>query len=1000
MLAVCLLVALALIAVWAARRAIAREALIGWLHSHGVEADARVEAFGLNGFTGAVTAGPSSDPDFAAERAEISYGLAGPWSGRPLGLDVSSVRLVRPVLKARWRNGKLSAGALDPLIAEFTRKPPRPDARQPKVTIENGTLRLDTDYGVVRLNADARLEDGKLLALDARLAQAALRGPAGSAAAGPGRLTLNTRGDRVALALDLPLTRLEVAQTRLDDARLRIAGDLPYPDFKRRRGDGRVTLTMNGEAATLTSSGASLKGAKLEGRFDGVAAGWIETLTLNGQAALMAHAVSAAQGDLQIGPAKVDLRAETATWSRRGGDQLTARMTVKALVDSLRSGDARLRSLTADLQGAGEWRAQGPVRLDLIGSAASAGALTSLGRVEAKDMPQIAALKRGLADFRAIAPGVRITLEDGLRVALSQPARIAGAGGMTVIVSPSHSQPLIEPDGGAFEALASGGGFPRVALTGGRWRTVNGGVAIDGGLTAQGDFGPLQSFSTQSDVALRVIGPTATLATGGCLPIRAKHLELGENDLEDLSFSLCPSGGPLVTARGGDWRTNAAVRALRARAPFLEARFEDAAGPLSFGIAKGVMRGRFDVRGARITDLASVRRFSPLRAAGVAGVAGDIWSAKLTLSDGANRDLGVAELRHDVSQGVGRVVLDAADLVFAEGGLQPAELSPLASVIGSPARGRAHFSGGFDWTTAGTASQGFLEIDELDFQSPAGPVTGLSGDITFSSLAPLETPPGQALSVQRIAVASGLTDLRMGFALTPDALRVDGATANLAGGVISAEAFTLPLRPDAPWGGTLSLKDVQLSDLVEASPFADRMDLQAKVDGRIPFTVIKDGFRISQGELHAIEPGKLSLKREALTGVAATTQAAPDAPAPNAFTDFAYQAMEHLTFTELSARIDSLPQGRIGVVLRVKGEHQPPTHQEIRISAADLIRNKFLERELPLPSGTKVDLTLDTSLNLDQLLGDYAGYQQLRGSAAVQPAPANTAPGPSETTTP
>jgi hypothetical protein len=32
-----------------------------------------------------------------------------------------------------------------------------------------------------------------------------------------------------------------------------------------------------------------------------------------------------------------------------------------------------------------------------------------------------------------------------------------------------------------------------------------------------------------------------------------------------------------------------------------------------------------------------------------------------------------------------------------------------------------------------------------------------------------------------------------------------------------------------------------------------------------------------------------------------------------------------------------------------------------------------------------VDLTLDTTLNLDDLLGDYAEFRRLHGSAQVQP---------------
>jgi hypothetical protein len=72
------------------------------------------------------------------------------------------------------------------------------------------------------------------------------------------------------------------------------------------------------------------------------------------------------------------------------------------------------------------------------------------------------------------------------------------------------------------------------------------------------------------------------------------------------------------------------------------------------------------------------------------------------------------------------------------------------------------------------------------------------------------------------------------------------------------------------------------------------------------------------------------------------------------------------------------------VLFHIVGKHDPPQHQEIRLSIFDLIQRKFLGRKLPLPSNTGVDLTLDTTLNLDDLLADYAEYQRLRSSAPVQ----------------
>jgi len=47
--------------------------------------------------------------------------------------------------------------------------------------------------------------------------------------------------------------------------------------------------------------------------------------------------------------------------------------------------------------------------------------------------------------------------------------------------------------------------------------------------------------------------------------------------------------------------------------------------------------------------------------------------------------------------------------------------------------------------------------------------------------------------------------------------------------------------------------------------------------------------------------------------------------------------------------------------------------QEARIGLIPLVRGEVLQEPLPLPKGTPVNLTLDTSLNFDELLHAYQG---------------------------
>ena len=66
------------------------------------------------------------------------------------------------------------------------------------------------------------------------------------------------------------------------------------------------------------------------------------------------------------------------------------------------------------------------------------------------------------------------------------------------------------------------------------------------------------------------------------------------------------------------------------------------------------------------------------------------------------------------------------------------------------------------------------------------------------------------------------------------------------------------------------------------------------------------------------------------------------------------------------------------MLFHIKGRHDPPQKQEIRLTLSQLIRRDFLKETLPLPSGTAIDLTLDTTLNVNQLVSDLLDLNHAR----------------------
>lgn len=1032
-LGVAVLILLVLVALlWLNRRAAARQALVGWLESQGIEADVDLQRVELDGVTARIRIGDPADPDVVVERAEVDYAIGAPWSRTGLGVTPSRIRLVRPVLRASFQDGKLSLGSLDPLIERFTGRPPRPDSRGPLVLIEQGRARVTTDYGVVTALADARIDDGKLIKLAARLPRQSLT--SGDIRANDLELALNvdTMGDRSRVRAVGAATGLQTASASGRDLRLSLNGDLPYPDMKRRRGDGQARLDLNGSAGRAAWTGGEAQDASARFRFDGRTVGWIETFFITGDAAGEVSAARFSAGDAdgralsaRLSDGRLDLtRARDRLRWRIGGDARAQGADLSAPALHARAFQLASSRLVAGGEAA-RWEASGPLnlaaaelgsgdltlktvsaqaRLDAVADAgfqlaldgglrSQGGAWPLFGPVAGDDLPDLAEMKRALGGFSLSAPAFSVRAGgSGTRVTLGAPAVVRPANGGVLTVSPV-STPVFaaragELGGGALRLTATRGrGLPEAAIAIPRWRLTPSGFTATLDARAALDFDLARGIDLTTRGELASSGGVLTYTAAGCAAVTLDRLELDENDVTDLTGRFCPADGPLVRIADGGWRAHGRLEAVDAAAPFLQLTIREAEGVLT---ATGGPRGvGLDVQVSRagVVDAAEPRRFNALTATGAARLADENWSGGFDLARAGTR-LGRLDLAHDGRTGQGGLMIDAPSLTFAEGGLQPADLSPLASAIGSPATGSAGFTGRIDWRAEGEGSSGgVLTVPGLDFVSPLGPVKGLTGTVAFSSLVPLVTAPDQSLTVASIDTFAPLTDVEITFDLDAEAVRVDAGTVALGGGRLTIEPFALPLDRTKPFDGVLVLDRVQLGDIVAASGFADKVKLDAVVSGRLPFTADPvAGVRIRSGSLAAVQPGRLSIDRTALTGVEAAG-GAEGAP-PNMVQDLAYQAMENLSFEVLSAEVNSLDEGRLAVLFHIVGRHDPPERQELRLTWLELIRRDFLNRELPLPSGTGIDLTLDTTLNANQLIGDLMAINRARaGQPDATPAP-------------
>lgn len=1032
----CVLLVLAALA-WLNRRAVTRQVLVGWLEREGVPADVDIEKVELDGVVARVRIGDPRNPDVTVERVEVDYALGTPWSRQGLGVTPSRIRLLRPVARVSLRGGKVSFGSLDPLIEKFTGRPPGPDSRAPLVLVENARVRLMTDYGPADVLGDARVEDGKLMRLVARMPATALRSGDRIDARGlAATVDLTTTGDRVALRATASAASARLPGVGGEGARLTLTGDLPYPDLKTRRGDGQARLdaTLNADRLAAGDSGAGEVAAALS--FVGQTSGWIETFRIDGRttadvrAGRLEGAVGGQGARLRLTDAAtvLDRNGEGIGWRIEGPAEATAsrietgslagsgvRLTSGRLIAGGRGAAMEAQgpvALTADrlamddlsLSGArGSARfdmvADGALRVDVSGGLRAArGAWPLFGAPTRDDIPELAEMKRALSAFSVDVPAFTVSAGgSGTRVTLDRPATLTPANGGVLTLRPGagpiFSAARGERGGGALSLTATRGrGLPEAAFDIPRWSLTDGGftATLDG--RAALDFGLARGIALQTRGELASAGGRVTYVAAGCIPLTVERLELDESDVTDISGRFCPAGRPLFEVRDGGWRADGALSGVSASAPFLALHFRDAEGSLA---ATGGPRGvglQARVSRATVVDATDPARFNPMTAVGSAGLANDRWTGAFDLGNG-DTTLGRLTLAHDGRAGMGGLTIDAPSIVFAEGGLQPSALSPMVEgLVGSPATGSVSFNGRIDWRAdAEGTSSGRLTIPGLDFTSPAGPVKGLRGVIDFTSLAPLEAAPGQTLHADVVEAVAPLTDVDLVFGLDKAALTVEGADLSIAGGIIRVEPLSIPLDVKQGFTGVIVVESVQLGQVITDAGFGDKVSLDAVVSGRLPFSWNPtDGVRIVGGSLEADQPGRLSIPRTALAGLEA--EGGGEALPPNTVEDLAYQAMENLAFDILSAQVNSLDEGRLGVLFRIRGRHDPPQRQELRIPVVEFITREFLNRELPLPSDTGIDLTLDASLNLNQLISDLMALDRARNGRPDQPSPDETTP--------
>lgn len=939
--------------VWFYRERIAGNLIAAELTSRGIEATYNVERIGgRRQVLTDIVIGDPRRPDMTIDRAEVDVRYRFGFPG------IAALRLVRPRLRATYRDGTLSFGALDPLILAPREERPfeLPDFA---LTVTEGRGLLESDYG-----------------------------PIGISLAGSGHLRGGFAGELAAVSPRLAIAGCETVRPTLYG---RVSIDAELPRFE---GPLRFArLECDDQGVSLANAAV-----QLSARAD-------KTLTaFEGEAALRTG--RAAYGGNRLGSLTGTTRF---TW-REGGlttrYELQGRDIATTQAAAARIGlDGWLRSrrqferieAEADVDGEGVRLGSG---LDAtMADAAEASADTLLGPILAQVRRRLAAEGRG----SRLAGEVSLR-RTGERTSVVIPsARLRGGSGSTLlalsrfqVVSGGTAAPRFAGN------FATGGeGLPRIA---GRMEQRPGGavevrlsmeeyaagasrLAVpelvllqrpDGALGFAGQVrasGALPGGRAEA-LVLPVSGnwsPSRGLALwNGCADLRFERLELANLTLDRRSLRLCPPRGTaMVRYDGRGLRIAAGAPSLQLAGRLGETPIAIRSGPVGFAYpgtlsarqlvvslgpadtattfaiddlnaqAGEDIAGRFagadvrlfavplDLLGAsgawryangrlvlsegsfRLEDRLEADRFKPLAADGASLALEDnvITAEALLREPSTGRAVTDLDLVHNLATGVGHADLTAPGLVF-DRGFQLADLITFDLGV-SNLRGTVAGTGRIAWNEAGVTSTGQFSSDSLDFAATFGPVRGASGTVVFTDLLGLTTAPGQRLRVASVNPGIEVTDGEIEFQMRGGEVLAVGGTWPFMGG-------TLTMRPvEIRFGAAEERRYVLEIEGLDASRFVEYMELNnisatGIFDGSVPVIFDASGNgRLENGLLISRPPGGNVSYVGELTyedlGVVA---------------NFAFDTLRSLDYRQMRVAMDGSLIGEIVTRIRLDGVSQ------------------------------------------------------------------------------
>lgn len=391
------------------------------------------------------------------------------------------------------------------------------------------------------------------------------------------------------------------------------------------------------------------------------------------------------------------------------------------------------------------------------------------------------------------------------------------------------------------------------------------------------------------------------VSLAGALAAESARLKMGQTDYvgapPTIRFALTYDPAANTTRAAGSFFGGAGVltRTLK---------LSNAAGRFEAALEGETMSAAATLSSLTIAQAAELELVAPVVVAGQARVREDKAAFDFDVKTPRGAMLGRGEGEHDMKSGKGEAVFDSGDLAFTPGGLQPDRLIPAMRGIISAASGAAGGKALFSWSPAGIATSGSASAKDVSFQGPGVAVTrteGVTGELSFTSLAPVATDGEQTVSIRKIDLdALDLENGVMRFALPgDDTLQIVEAEFPWFGGTIGAYNSTMALSGETSQT-KLQIDNVNLSDLLGFFKI-DGLSGEGTIEGVLPVTFEGGRARIDNGILSAKGAGVIRY----------TGDIAAAAGQANQTTELAFDALREFNYEALSTTIDGPLDGTL-----------------------------------------------------------------------------------------